>query len=79
MNKIAYFLCLLLASACQSNKNKGIAIVPKASYSDLEKLAKGSKEAQERQKKAVASGFPLELALEKSAIRFRLIPAGYRP
>jgi serine/threonine protein kinase len=51
--------------------------VSDAKYALLDGLARGGREAQERQRRAVAEfGFPLEVKTAKTGIVFRLIPPG---
>lgn len=55
----------------------GVVEVKGARYAPLDGLNPGSREAQERQRAVVErEGLPLEAALAKSGIVFRLVPAG---
>ena len=52
-------------------------VVADAHYASLDRLAPGSRGAQERQRQAVQEfGLPLEVKTYKTGIAFRLIPAG---
>jgi formylglycine-generating enzyme required for sulfatase activity len=56
---------------------KDLVEVADAQYASLDGLAAGSREAQERQRRAVAElGVPLEVKTRKTGIVFRLVPAG---
>ena len=50
--------------------------VPSAAYAPLSGLFAGSREAQELQRQWVEKGYPLEVKLKGTDIRFRLIPPG---
>lgn len=51
--------------------------VADAQYASLDGLAAGSREAQDRQRRAIAElGLPLEVKTRRTGIVFRLIPAG---
>lgn len=63
-----------LAEHCLSSD---LVEVTAASYASLDGLASGSREAQERQRRAVSElSLPLEVMTAKTGIVFRLIPAG---
>jgi formylglycine-generating enzyme required for sulfatase activity len=51
-------------------------VVPEATLAPLDHLAEGSAEAQARQQALVQAGWPLEVQLGRSGIRFRLVPGG---
>ncbi len=50
--------------------------VPTAKYARLGRLNPGSEAAQKRQMECVAKGYPLEVAIKRTGIVFRLIPPG---
>ncbi|WDE96647.1 bifunctional serine/threonine-protein kinase/formylglycine-generating enzyme family protein [Lentisphaera profundi] len=65
-----------LSPQVQKYLSRGMKVVKNATYSSLNGLAAGSAEMQLRQKEWVAKGWPLELELAKTGLRFRLVPPG---
>lgn len=53
-----------------------LAPVQNAGYALLEALQDGSSDAQKQQKKCVKKGYPLEVAMARTGIVFRLVPPG---